>query len=252
MRSRIKRQMRFRAIINEINKELTAHEVPKAGEDTRRRYFVQIGAGAGDLDPTKSYDGFSKVVKAQLLLPLDYIILIEPNPLNLEALQQSWAGFSNVLIVQKAITPKKIKEGEAQLYYTFLDKPYYQVASLDKTHVLKHYPSLKTTGLQSISVPTGHLVSVIKDLVKDNEIVLLAMDIEGMEKQIILETDFKELRIRLLSIEHLHLRNDMDQIKKHLEECGFEYIGSGLDPEGFDSLFRNMSPFNHANYQQIN
>jgi hypothetical protein len=77
--------------------------------------------------------------------------------------------------------------------------------------------------------------------VQDNEIILLGIDIEGLDAQVILETDFASLRIRLLSIEHIHLKENRSLVEKHLEDCGFEYIGVGLDPKGFDSLYRNKS-----------
>jgi hypothetical protein len=43
--------------------------------------FVQLGAGAGDLDPRANYnDGFTNFIKKLPLESIKKIVLVEPNP----------------------------------------------------------------------------------------------------------------------------------------------------------------------------
>jgi hypothetical protein len=70
------------------------------------RVFIQIGAGAGDQDARAHWrDGFTEFVKSLSLLKQDRIILVEPNPLNISALQKAWAGHSNIEILQLGVVP---------------------------------------------------------------------------------------------------------------------------------------------------
>lgn len=201
------------------------------------RYFIQIGAGAGDLDSRANYrDGFSTVVKNLQLKNSDKVILIEPNPLNLEKLKQSWNNFNNVHIFPIGIDMgNSIKK--QKLYYAEQDAPCYQTASIVPQHVLNHYKDLSIENLKYFEIPTISLNNVINIFVKKNPIILLALDIEGLDTEVILSTDFSKLNTLLISFEYIHMGSQLEKVKQHFQDCGYEHIGFGLDHNCFDYLY---------------
>ena len=207
---------------------------------TRPTYFVQIGAGAGDRDPRSFRDGFSEFIKRAPLNDSSRILLVEPNPLNQKKLKECWQDFSNAEIFQLGIVPKAFSKRTLRFYFTGLDGPHYQVASFNRFHVLKHFPNLKESDLQTINVGTIDLKTFIEQETKGEKIVLLALDIEGIDAEVLLDTDFDSLNVQLLSFEHLHLGGKKTDVIKHSEECGFEYVGSGVDHNDYDLLFQRI------------
>ena len=106
--------------------------------------------------------------------------------------------------------------------------------------MLKHYQNLKETDLLTIAVDTIDLKAFIEQETQGEKIVLLALDIEGIDSEILLDTDFQSLNLELLSFEHLHLGEKRADIINHLNECGFKYVGSGVDHNDYDLLFQKI------------
>jgi|LauGreDrversion4_2_1035121.scaffolds.fasta_scaffold547634_1 FkbM family methyltransferase len=207
-------------------------------ETNRPRYFIQVGAGAGDLDPRVNFrDGFTEVIKKLQLATDDHVILIEPNPFNIDNLKECWKDFQNKEIFQIGISQKQQSGKSLPFYYSELDGPHYQVASFEPNHVLKHYRSLSIENLEVISVPSVDLKTLIDKVTRGSHIVLLALDIEGIDAEIILETDFSAINVSLLSFEYLHLGDRSEAVADHLRKCGFRYIGVGVDFKGYDHLY---------------
>ena len=50
---------------------------------------------------------------------------------------------------------------------------------------------------------------------------LLGLDIEGIDDRVILETNFREYDIDLISFEFIHMDKRLHDVKNHLEICGF-------------------------------
>ena len=73
--------------------------------------FIQVGAGAGDLDPRANYrDGFTELIKSLPKHRIKKIILIEPNPLNIPHLRECWKDYPEATIIEVAIIPKTFIE----------------------------------------------------------------------------------------------------------------------------------------------
>ena len=74
---------------------------------TTGRLFLQIGAGAGNLDPRSQFtDGFTEFVNGIELDVNDRLVLIEPNPGNVDRLKQCWSDVESAEIVQMAVLPR--------------------------------------------------------------------------------------------------------------------------------------------------
>ena len=71
------------------------------------------------------------------------------------------------------------------------------------------------------------------------EIELLALDIEGIDAEIILDINFDNINLKYLSFEHLHLGDNKENVFNHLKKNNYEYLGLGLDHNGYDYLYIN-------------
>lgn len=66
----------------------------------RNLNFVQVGAGAGDLDPRMgNRDGFTEYVKQLDKNLINKIILVEPNPINIPKLKEAWKDYPQAEIL---------------------------------------------------------------------------------------------------------------------------------------------------------
>lgn len=206
------------------------------------RIFVQIGAGAGDQDSRAGYrDGFTEFVKSLGLTASDKVLLVEPNPLNLEKLSLCWSEYPQASIKNLGIVPRGFGTGSAAFFFARADEPHFQVGSFAPDHVLHHYPDLNISDLETVLVETMDLESFISQAVGSREISLLSLDIEGFDADIILGTNFDSLNLKYLSFEHIHLGDRISQVVTHLEKYGFFHRGYGIDYQGYDWLFKKES-----------
>ena len=201
--------------------------------------FIQIGAGAGDLDKRANCrDGFTEFIKRLPRQSIKKIILVEPNPLNIPLLKECWKDYPEAVIHEIGIVPKSYQNSTIDLYYCPLDAPHYQVASINKSHIQKHYGD--NCELQKFVVPVKQLDTFISEVTSE-EIELLALDIEGIDAEVILDIDFNNLKLKYISFEHLHLGEQKDNVLSHLRNCNYKFLGSGIDHNGYDYLYVNES-----------
>jgi FkbM family methyltransferase len=201
--------------------------------------FIQVGAGAGDLDTRANCrDGFTEFIKSLPRSRVKKIILIEPNPANLHLLRECWKNYPEVIIYELAIVPKDITTETITFYYCKKDFPHYQVASINKSHVEKHYPN---QSIDSMNVQTISVKQFINDIIGNDTIELLSLDIEGIDAEILLELPLSNLKIKYLSMEYIHLMDKEESVYNYLSSNNFEFLGSGVDYQGFDKLYRNNS-----------
>jgi len=199
--------------------------------------FIQIGAGAGDLDARAHFrDGFTEFIKKMPRDKIKKIILVEPNPINIPLLKKCWEDYPESIIYEIGIVTKQELSNTMELYYCPLDAPHYQVASINKSHVQKHYGS--DCQINKFVIPVKNLEQFINEVTSE-EIELLALDIEGIDAEVILDFDFNKVKLKYLSFEHLHLRENRDNVLNHLKNNNYIYLGNGIDTSGFDYLYLN-------------
>jgi hypothetical protein len=201
--------------------------------------FIQIGAGAGDLDKRANYrDGFTEFIKNKPREMIKKIILVEPNPLNIPLLKECWKDYPEAVIYEIGIVPINYQNNSMCLYYCPLDAPHYQVASINKNHVQKHYG--ENCELNNFIIPVRQLENFINEVTTE-EIELLALDIEGIDAEVILDINFKNLKLKYLSFEHIHLGEYRNNVFNHLKINNYEFLGLGIDHNGFDHLYINRN-----------
>jgi FkbM family methyltransferase len=199
--------------------------------------FVQIGSGAGDLDERANYrDGFTEFIKELPRERIKKIILVEPNPINIPLLKKCWENYPNATIYEICIVPQNYNKSNVELFYCPDDGPHYQVASINQEHVKKHYGN--NCIINKFIVQTTTINNFIKEIT-DEEIELLALDIEGIDSDILLDINFNNKKIKFLSFEYIHLSKEETNVKHYLETNNFEYIGKGVDHNNFDYLYKN-------------
>ena len=135
--------------------------------------FIQIGAGAGDLDKAASCrDGFTEFIKKLPREHIKKIILVEPNPLNIPLLKECWKDYPESVIYEIGIVPKTYQNDTIDLYYCPLDGPHYQVASINKSHIQKHYGN--NCELNKFIIPVKHIDNFINEITTEDDIELFA------------------------------------------------------------------------------
>lgn len=198
--------------------------------------YIQLGAGAGDQDHSAGFrDGFSCYVKGRGITHDDQIILVEANSFNLSTLASAWQNYSVVEISQLAITAGEYKAyQEIDFFYAAEDAPFFQVASLKKSHVEKFYPDAQ---ILSFSVKAIGINDFLKEKCGINPIELLAIDIEGMDLLVMEDLDLSVFDIHLISFEKSYAVLQMKPLSEKLKSFGYRRGGSGMDPHNSDVLW---------------
>jgi len=202
--------------------------------------LLQIGAGAGDQDSRANLrDGFTEFVKKYIDPKNERvrIILVEPNPVNIPFLKECWKDYRQAEIYQLGICLRSSPQKEITFYYAEEDAPHYQVFSMNKEHVEKHYPSQTIKEMVVECVP---LEDFIQARIGTAEINLLALDIEGIDAEIILDIDFEKVNCQYISFEWLHLGKLKTRVMRKLADDGFRFVGEGVDYNGYDLLFEKI------------
>ena len=202
-------------------------------------YFIQIGAGAGDQDERLDFkDGFTKFVKEKINNE-NNILVVEANPRNLKKLKVCWKNYSNVKIFNIAIVDSHYKKDDIKLYYTESDAPCYQITSINKEHVKKHYPNDK---IIELIVRSQKINDFLIEKTKLENIEYLAIDVEGIDYDLLMDIDFDKLKIKNISFEFIHLNKEqIKNIFNRLIKNGFTYTGKGFDINGYDLMFKKKN-----------
>lgn len=204
--------------------------------------FIQIGAGAGDRDARANYrDGFTEFIKNLPRDRIKKIILVEPNPFNINSLRECWKDYPEAIIHQIAITPNNVNSEYIDFYYSINDGPHYQVSSIIKQHVLNFYANNESL-IRNISVPTVNINKFLKEYINiHDEIELLAIDIEGLDAEIMLDIDYKNINIKKISFEYIHMNKKLKDVVENLHANNYIFNGEGLDCSGLDYLFKKIN-----------
>lgn len=199
------------------------------------RTYIQLGAGAGDMDSSMGYrDGFTRLVK-KWARPDDRVILVEPNPMNLEPLNTCWRDWPNSEIHPLAIVPRAMDREWVDLVLAASDGPHFRKGSVSDVHVQSHFPGAE---LRTIRVPCTTLPELLQSVCPEDMIELLAVDIEGLDAEVILDVDWGAVRCRSLSFEFEHRGKLGSRVNAALKDAGFVASGFGVDDRLLDILYR--------------
>jgi hypothetical protein len=203
---------------------------------TTGRLFLQIGAGAGNLDPRSQFsDGFTEFVKGMELNVNDRLALVGPNPGNVDRLNQCWSDLESAEIVQMAVLPRGEVAREMTLWFAVEDGPHFQVASSGHGH--GHVERLYPQGtIESMEVPAIPIDLLIEEIRRETSLELLAIDVEGMDAEILRSMNWASADFYAVSFESPHMGDGESVVHRRLHEFGYVSAGVGLDLNGLDSL----------------
>jgi len=171
---------------------------------------MQIGSNKGD-------DDLSKYLKENYN-QLEYGLFVEANPIHIGNLKNCYSQYENVIIENVAIKVPSYQEDTLKLYYHKNDGPMYHVASCIKSHIEVYYSS---EGINYFEVPC----MTLSDLFKKHQIKTLdwlLLDIEGIDSEILLTTEWKNYNIQRIEYENLHLGDKKERIEKIFENLGYK------------------------------
>ena len=185
--------------------------------------LIQIGSGSANFD-TSVKDGFTNFIKKNKIK--GRIFIIEANSIHLKNLKKFWKLNKNVKILNLAITADNISKNKMAFFYSEKDKPNYQLFSNSKSFVKKYFPYGK------IQKKIVNCLNISKFFKKNKlkKIDFLSLDIEGMDYDVLINLDLKEIDIKHISFEHLHI-TIWQKFKIVLKFIKNDYYFSGM---GFD------------------
>ena len=188
--------------------------------------IVQIGAGVGR-------DHVYNFLKDK---SSNRIILVEPMQFHHEKLKSCYEEIAlknQVSYDWCCIVPPPCEKDFVTIYYSVDDAPDYQVASINKQHILKH--GYKEESIRSFQVLQTTLESIL-DYHHLTEIDYLFLDIEGIDAEVFLSFNLNKYEIKNIQIEHLHLGNQKDAVVQKFFDAGYRII-EAVGGIGFDTLF---------------
>ena len=198
--------------------------------------LIQIGANKGN-------DELAKHIKKNYD-KLDFALFVEANPLHIEDLKKCYEGYENVFIENIAIKPSSYEQDTLKLYYYEDDAPLYAITSCVKSHIEKHYGHFNYSEdkVHSFEVPA---LTIDELFLKYNiqELDWLLLDVEGIDSELLLNTDWSKYDIKKIEYEELHLGENKKPIEKIFKELGYvrtipvhHYDDSWIKPNGEDKM----------------
>jgi FkbM family methyltransferase len=184
--------------------------------------IVQLGANRG-------YDGLTKWVENNKDLHIEKLILVEPMVKHHKSLEECYNQIENKIIDSVAVG---LTEGEFDLYWTPKDGPLFEVTSLVKEHVIKHWGN---SDIQTINVKVKTLEQIL-DSYNLKNIDWLLIDVEGLDAEIALTFNWHKYNIKKVDIEHLHLGNKRQNVTDLFLNMGYQPTISS-DLYGYDIAF---------------
>lgn len=200
--------------------------------------YVQLGAGASDLDPITRRDGFAEYVK-KYVEPSDKearIVLVEANPANEGLLAASWKDYPQAEIWISGVLPREHGPQTTTFYYVEENAPSYQTFSAHRSHLESIHPG---ADILEKKVATLGIQEFFRKIFSGarGSIELLAIDLEGLDAEILLSIPWNNLNIHKISFEWVHLGENKNLVIRSLLAQGFRAAGEGLDQSGLDWLY---------------
>ena len=181
--------------------------------------IIQIGANQAN-------DDLSTILSTVSPLDIELLVLVEPFVLHHSSLSHFYKSIPNKLIISGAVVPNlRADANTLTLWYHVADAPRYEVASLDKSHILKHKRSRREfedeTGYRSLEVP-ALTINQLVSLLQLSAIDLLFIDAEGFDVDIVKSVNLDLAEYRNIVFEHKHCKTAaaMDETLARLENSG--------------------------------
>jgi FkbM family methyltransferase len=185
--------------------------------------IVQLGSNKG-------YDGLTRWINNNKDIEIKKLILVEPFIQHHDSLRECYKGISNKEIDSNAVG---LSEGEFDIYWTPKDGPAFEVTSLVREHVVKHWGD---NDIRKTKVKVKTLEQIL-DYYNLNKIDWLLIDVEGLDADIVLSFNWDKYDIEKVDIEHLHLGHKRKEVLDLFSKMGYKETQSS-DLHGYDIAFK--------------
>ena len=182
--------------------------------------IVQIGACRGN-------DHVTKLIENQ---NVDFLLLVEANPFNIESLKQCYTNYQ--CIIENIVITPDLTTDKIPFYYSVDDGPGYEVSSMIKSHPMMYY---REDQIKEFELPAISLDSLLQKYNIDY-LDYLFLDIEGIDAEVSLSLDLEKYDIKHVQVEFLHLGNHQQDVTNHFQNHGYS-LHSGIDLHGYDKMF---------------
>lgn len=160
---------------------------------------------------------------------------MEANRLNIPTLRECWSQYSQVEVKELAISSTAMETSQfLEFFYCERDAPHFQISSLKKDHVAQFYPESE---ILSFKVLAMDINSFLESLNLGVNMELLAIDVEGLDLEIMIDLDLSTFSFHKISFERSHSDNRMRRVEGKLREFGYRPAGMGMDPHNSDALW---------------
>lgn len=183
--------------------------------------IVQIGTN-------KSFDDLSNYL-INNYESIEFGLFVEPNSLHIDSIKKCYEKYNNINIENIAIKTPSQKENNIIIYYHTEDIPNYEISSCNIDHIIAHinWPGSSLIGgeIKSFTVPC----MTIDDLFckyQIEELDWLCLDVEGLDAEILLTTDWKKYKIKKFEFEHLHLGENANIVYNMMINMGYTQVDS--------------------------
>jgi|688.fasta_scaffold11318_20 hypothetical protein len=173
----------------------------------------------------KGNDDLTEIIKNK---DIDLLVLVEPLDFHNSDIEKCYSHIKNKHIENIAVSIKN-DATETSFYYHKNDGPLYEVASLDKSHILKHGYDEDGIIEKKIACQT---INGLFDRYNINTIDILFIDTEGLDDGIIQTIDFSRFNILNIYFENLHLKSN---VYNYLENNHYKII-KNTGTNGWTSL----------------
>jgi hypothetical protein len=177
----------------------------------------------------KANDDLTEIIKDK---NIDLLVLVEPLDFHNSDIEKCYKHIENKHIENIVIfTENNITE--TSFYYHKNDGPLYEVASLDKDHILKHGYDEDGIIKKNIRCQT---INALFDRYNIDTIDILFIDAEGLDDRIIQTIDFDRFNILNIYFENLHLKSN---VYSYLEDNNYKII-KNTGTNGWTSLAQKI------------
>lgn len=184
--------------------------------------IVQLGSNRG-------YDGLTKWIQ-QNNPHITKLILVEPFREHHKSLEECYSFVENKSIDATAIG---LCPGNFKLYWTPNDGPLFEVTSLVKDHVIKHWGNQVQIFEMDVEVKT---LEQLLDSYQLTEIDWLLIDVEGLDAEVALSFPWTKFNIKKVDIEYIHFGNKKQLVLDMFKNLGYK-PALASDLYGYDIAF---------------
>jgi beta-1,4-mannosyl-glycoprotein beta-1,4-N-acetylglucosaminyltransferase len=171
---------------------------------------------------------------------LKFGLFVEANPMHKKDIEKCYSRYKNAIIETIGIKKSSDDESETLTFYVNSnDGPDYEIASTKIEHIFKHMQTVSHLVGGTIETFEVPCISLEQLLDKHNvkELDLLAIDLEGMDGEVLLNLDLQKYNIKKIEFEQLHLGETRDRVESHLLKNGYSRVNAMHE---FNYAFRKI------------